>query len=87
MILVGMWQLPPLGFIAPIGLAALAASLSYCRAWLTERGGLRPWVAPAALIAAAVSGVVLSVPMVREAQVARGLHAVVRGAGGRARRD
>jgi hypothetical protein len=70
--LAGFWQLPGWLFVAPIGLAALAASFVDSRAWVADRRGLRFWLTPAAVVGIVVALIAVAVPVVREGQVPLG---------------
>ncbi len=68
-IVVGLWDLPGLLFVAPLAAATLIASLLRTRPWLTERTGIRPWLAPAAAVAASIALVAFALAPVRRAQL------------------
>ncbi len=63
------WELRGEWLVAPIAVASMAASLAYCRSWLTERPGWRPLVAPAGLLAITLAGLAWALPAMRIAQI------------------
>lgn len=70
-ILAGFWRLPAWLFVAPIGVAALAASFVSCRRWLADRRGRGFWLTSTGIVALGLALIALAVPVVREGQVPR----------------
>jgi hypothetical protein len=63
------WQMPPLIYVFPIGIAALLATWLRTPSWVIGRTTLRHWLLPAAVIIVPLSGIIFTVPGVRLRQL------------------
>lgn len=68
-ILMFLWEMNPLVFVLPIGVAALLATWLRVPAWILGQNHWKRWLWPVAAIALPVAAMVSLVPMVRQWQV------------------
>jgi hypothetical protein len=68
-LLMFLWQMPPLVYVLPIGVAALLATWLRTPSWVIGRTGLRHWLLPAAVIIVPLAGIIFTVPGVRLRQL------------------
>lgn len=66
-----LWRLPPLWFLAPLGLGAMLASWLRVRDWMLDRTGVTRWLGPTAALVLPIVGVLWAPPNARLSQMSQ----------------